>query len=330
MIQESGVKIPFLHWTDRKWKNFGLNKNGIFGEIIDAFFGSARHDREMGIQNEQFGANWRNQERFAKHGLGWRIEDAGRYGISPLAAIGAQGVPGVPSSISGTSVHGRTNFSHALSDRKRFELEEKATDAEVKLKERLGLKALSELKLNELIARINLLKQGENLGIDDNQMDTGITDNTEGNASKVYNMLIGEKQRRQKSVSDASLVEWRTTRLEGENEGYYIFPALKSEDADTEVTLDRIKKIAADASKHMGKGQVRPPGRYHKGGFAVFQGGNVYRVRKGRIPAKFEMKHARQYTLRQKMKQVGKKRGVGKSSHKKYKHPIYDAYKGGD
>lgn len=38
-------------------------------------------------------ANVSMQEDYAKHGLGWRIEDAKKYGIHPLAAIGASPGP---------------------------------------------------------------------------------------------------------------------------------------------------------------------------------------------------------------------------------------------
>lgn len=51
----------------------------------------------MNSQKEINQQNWKNQIHMAKHGLGYRIKDAAKYGIHPLAAIGA--IPGPSATI---------------------------------------------------------------------------------------------------------------------------------------------------------------------------------------------------------------------------------------
>lgn len=50
-------------------------------------------------QKEAFQRNWEQQQDFAKSGLGWRVEDAKRSGLHPLAALGAQLSGGSPVSV---------------------------------------------------------------------------------------------------------------------------------------------------------------------------------------------------------------------------------------
>lgn len=60
---------------------------------------SAKHEARMAMSR-----NIQMQKEFAQHGLRWKIEDARRAGISPLAALGASGAAFAPvSSFSGDS-----------------------------------------------------------------------------------------------------------------------------------------------------------------------------------------------------------------------------------
>lgn len=68
----------------------GIGGAAALGGAAASFFGA----RDANDTNEAIAAaNRAMQYDFAQHGLGWRIEDAAKWNISPLAAIGA-----VPSS----------------------------------------------------------------------------------------------------------------------------------------------------------------------------------------------------------------------------------------
>ena len=59
------------------------------GKIIDY---NAKK-KQQGIQRSQFDQQMQAQEQFARHALQWKVEDAKKAGIHPLAALGASTSP---------------------------------------------------------------------------------------------------------------------------------------------------------------------------------------------------------------------------------------------
>lgn len=57
----------------------------IVDDLINNVFGMAQEERNANLQRE-----------FAQQGLGWKIEDAERHGVHPLAALGASGAQASP------------------------------------------------------------------------------------------------------------------------------------------------------------------------------------------------------------------------------------------
>jgi hypothetical protein len=69
----------------------------------DWFTGDYQHRRETRQQLEMWQKNYDMQKEFAKHGIQWKVQDAKRAGINPLAALGATTVSGSPIPVGGTS-----------------------------------------------------------------------------------------------------------------------------------------------------------------------------------------------------------------------------------
>lgn len=82
--------------------------------IIDYNQKKKQSDREWAIYNQQRG----DQFDFAKHGISWKVNDARRSGINPLAALGANTLSYSPVQVGGGSTanmaaHGQ-NISRAI------------------------------------------------------------------------------------------------------------------------------------------------------------------------------------------------------------------------
>lgn len=82
--------------------NWGINIDPI--KTVDALFPNAIRDKNREMQLD-----------FAKNGLGWKIEDAARYGISPLAAIGSPGVNYSPTNIGDSGMSFNASMGQDLS-----------------------------------------------------------------------------------------------------------------------------------------------------------------------------------------------------------------------
>lgn len=65
---------------------------GALGWLYAAYTASESQKNRQAVEDANR-ANMSAQERFARDGLGWRIEDAKKHGIHPLAAIGASPGP---------------------------------------------------------------------------------------------------------------------------------------------------------------------------------------------------------------------------------------------
>lgn len=77
------------------WKNY------VHDPLKDQWRSFTGQKQEEEWSREMWEKNYQMQKEFAQHGVGWKIEDAKKYGINPLAAIGAQGVPASPVTVGG-------------------------------------------------------------------------------------------------------------------------------------------------------------------------------------------------------------------------------------
>ena len=79
----------------------GLGLAGIFaGGSKDKEIAAANRK----FQKEMFWANERVQKDFAKHGIRWRVEDARKAGLSPLAALGGGTIGASPMQVGSTDM----------------------------------------------------------------------------------------------------------------------------------------------------------------------------------------------------------------------------------
>lgn len=296
------------------------NANCIFeflGNVVDAFVGGSRHDRELGIQNRQFGENWRNQERFAKESLGWKIEDAGRYGISPLAAIGSITGQGNPSPVTGTSVHGGSRLGQGLGrflDRKI-----RKEEARIALKHADTAEKEGQARIRESDRRAELMQAQKELmeyrrykeqyGIDNNNV-PGIED---AEALGPVDKFSRKKMTRKETVNYVS--EWATTM-----DRRYVFPVLKGEYADAEVFTDRWVKAMAAVHPYLNK--IKPPSSYLMDNH-VWHWNTTYhcweQLRKGSRPHTYEMERRprgrttpehKKWIMKRKSKKILRHKGV--------------------
>lgn len=108
-------------------------------------------------------ANAKLQREFAQHGIEWRVADAGRSGIHPLAALGAQVSGGAPSYQVGDVGHFAANVGQDLSRAvtATWSPEEKADAFGMEMaKERLkGVKLQNQMLLNQVEASRRALLQ---------------------------------------------------------------------------------------------------------------------------------------------------------------------------
>jgi hypothetical protein len=90
---------------------FGGPAGGIIGGGIGGTFDNAYQQKlarkqfseNIEVQRQMFGQNWQNQREFAQKSLLWKIDQAKKRGIHPLAAIGANLAFGSPVSVGDTS-----------------------------------------------------------------------------------------------------------------------------------------------------------------------------------------------------------------------------------
>lgn len=86
----------------------------VFSDIGDLYtdilpFGIGDHFKNKKNMERQDKANEQNaalQREFAQNGITWRVQDAARVGLSPLAALGTQGASASPSFVAGSSNFG--------------------------------------------------------------------------------------------------------------------------------------------------------------------------------------------------------------------------------
>lgn len=85
---------------------------GLFGAIGNIIEGQNNRTHQNQVQDK----NWRWQTIFAQNGINWRVQDAKRAGIHPLAALGAQTTAGVPTYIGGLGNQGYGEFGKSIGD----------------------------------------------------------------------------------------------------------------------------------------------------------------------------------------------------------------------
>ena len=62
---------------------------GAVGSLVGGWLGYQGSKRTNQTQRDIAAGNTQNQKEFAQHGVKWRVDDARRAGINPLAALGA-------------------------------------------------------------------------------------------------------------------------------------------------------------------------------------------------------------------------------------------------
>lgn len=73
----------------------------IGGDVLDVFSGPLDKLTGRDLNREQFERNIALQREFAQNGIRWKVEDARRAGLHPLAAIGASGASYSPVGVVG-------------------------------------------------------------------------------------------------------------------------------------------------------------------------------------------------------------------------------------
>lgn len=68
----------------------------LFGPLIEGTFGALSDEKNRQYHESENEKERQRQYEFAKNSLTWRMEDAKRAGIHPLAALGFQGVQSTP------------------------------------------------------------------------------------------------------------------------------------------------------------------------------------------------------------------------------------------
>ena len=86
-----------------------LTSMGGLGPKLGMQAWGAKKDRQH--QEDMFKRNWAMQKRFAKKGIQWRVADAKKAGIHPLAAMGAN-----PAAGQAVHVGGGSTMSNAMSN----------------------------------------------------------------------------------------------------------------------------------------------------------------------------------------------------------------------
>lgn len=84
------------------------------GSVAGAAIGSSASDRQTQASIEQARRNEQLQREFAQNGIQWRVEDAKKAGISPVAALGGGGASFSPISVGVED--GGHHWSRAVSD----------------------------------------------------------------------------------------------------------------------------------------------------------------------------------------------------------------------
>lgn len=88
---------------------------GAAGSIAGSLFGKSSADKANKAQAKMAAQNIAMQKEFAQHGVRWKVEDAKRAGLHPLAALGMQPVSFNPVSI-GTATSDFGGFGQAGQD----------------------------------------------------------------------------------------------------------------------------------------------------------------------------------------------------------------------
>jgi hypothetical protein len=70
------------------WKDWVAPVVGGIGDIVGGIIGQEGAEQQADAQMSINDENRKMEYEFARRGLGWKIEDAAKYGISPLAALG--------------------------------------------------------------------------------------------------------------------------------------------------------------------------------------------------------------------------------------------------
>lgn len=83
----------------------------MWGNIIQGVIGAAGSllggKQQSDASNSQNVQNYANQKEFAQHGIRWKVADAKKAGLHPLAAIGGIGASYTPSSVVGDNGFGQ-------------------------------------------------------------------------------------------------------------------------------------------------------------------------------------------------------------------------------
>lgn len=58
-------------------------------DVVGGFMEQEENLKDRNQQDEHAALNWAHQKEMAKHGIRWRVEDAKKAGLHPLAALGA-------------------------------------------------------------------------------------------------------------------------------------------------------------------------------------------------------------------------------------------------
>lgn len=154
----------------------GAIAGGLTGFAGDLYQGhlNRKHDKAVNAQNAEL------QRQFAQMGITWRVQDAQRAGIHPLAALGASGASASPSYQIGSSDNAYSNLGQNLS---------RAMGSTMNSQDRIETKLRNEhlqLQNDFLRAQINSINNTPQ----NPPMPTGGTDNFIGGQGDSGTMLV--------------------------------------------------------------------------------------------------------------------------------------------
>jgi hypothetical protein len=147
----------------------GFAAGGPIGGMIGASLGSAysnklAYDRSLKHQQSMFGMQSNLQREFAQKGIQWKVADAKRAGIHPLAALGAQTYNASPAYVDGLAEQGQ-NMGNMGQDISRALVAQASTHDKQLMDINLSnAKIDNKMKQLELQNKINSLQNGGQTG----------------------------------------------------------------------------------------------------------------------------------------------------------------------
>jgi len=86
----------------------------IAGQVIGGFLDQSANNSQKHENRQANAQNIKSQKEFAQNGIRWKVEDAKRAGISPLAALGAQTTSFSPVSVGGSADHSMGDMARGM------------------------------------------------------------------------------------------------------------------------------------------------------------------------------------------------------------------------